>query len=162
MSTSEDVAGHETFLREAIRLSRRALDRGDGPFGAVLVRGGRIVLARENTASTRADATRHAEMNLVVEAQESFGAAALAECTLYASTEPCAMCAGAIFWAGIHRVVFACPSDRHARIFGPALAVHGRDVLASATPPVEVVGPLLEDEAAAVLEEAARRGAAPP
>jgi tRNA(Arg) A34 adenosine deaminase TadA len=157
MSTSEDAAGHETFLREAIRLSRRAMERGDGPFGAVLVRGGRIVLARENTASTREDATRHAEMNLVVEAQESFGAAALAECTLYASTEPCAMCAGAIFWAGIRRVVFACPSERHASIFGPALAVHGHDVLASATPPVEVVGPLLEDEAAAVLEEAARR-----
>ncbi len=157
MSTSEDAAGHETFLREAIRLSRRALDRGDGPYGAVLVRGGRIVLARENTASTRADATRHAEMNLVVEAQESFGAEALAECTLYASTEPCAMCAGAIFWAGIRRVVFACPSERHARICGPALAVNGRDVLASATPPAEVVGPLLEDEAAAVLEEAARR-----
>jgi len=160
MSTSDDAAGHETFLREAIRLSRRALARGDGPYGAVLVRGGRMVLARENTASTRADATRHAEMNLVVEAQESFGPEALAECTLYASTEPCAMCAGAIFWAGIRRVVFACPSTRHERIFGPALGVHGHDVLGSATPPVEVVGPLLEDEAAAVLEEAARRGRA--
>ncbi|HEV2736468.1 MAG TPA: nucleoside deaminase [Longimicrobiaceae bacterium] len=159
MSASEDAAGHETFLREAIRLSRRAMERGDGPFGAVLVRGGTIVLARENTASTREDATRHAEMNLVVEAQESFGAGALAECTLYSSTEPCAMCAGAIFWAGIRSVVFACPSERHASIFGPALAVHGRDVLASATPPVEVAGPLLEDEAAAVLEEAARRSA---
>lgn len=158
MSTGNDAAGHETFLREAIRLSRRALERGDGPYGAVLVRGGRIVLARENTASTREDATRHAEMNLVVEAQESFGAEALAECTLYASTEPCAMCAGAIFWAGIRRVVFACPSSRHELVFGPALAVHGRDVLTTATPPVETVGPLLEDEAAAVLEEAARRG----
>ncbi|HEU0076783.1 MAG TPA: nucleoside deaminase [Longimicrobiaceae bacterium] len=159
MSTSDDAARHEKFLREAIRLSRRALERGDGPYGAVLVRGGRVVLARENTASTRADATRHAEMNLVVEAQESFGAEALAECTLYASTEPCAMCAGAAYWAGIRRVVFACPSSRHEAIFGPALAVHGREVLATATPPVEVVGPLLEDEAAEVLEEAARRGA---
>lgn len=160
MSTSDEAARHEEFLREAIRLSRRALDRGDAPFGAVLVRGGRIVLARENTASTRADATRHAEMNLVVEAQESFGPEALAECTLYSSTEPCAMCAGAIFWAGIRRVVFACACRRHESIFGPSLGVHGRDVLASATPPVEVVGPLLEDEAAAVLEEAARRGVA--
>ena len=157
MSAGEG-GGHEPFLREAIRLSRRALERGDGPYGAVLVRGGRVVLARENTAHSRGDATRHAEMNLVVEAQESFGPEALAECTLYASTEPCAMCAGAIFWAGIRRVVFACPSGRHEGIFGPALAVHGREVLATATPPVEVVGPLLEDEAAAVLEEAARRG----
>jgi hypothetical protein len=56
--------------------------------------------------------------------------------------------------------VFACPSSRHELVFGPALAVHGRDVLATATPPVETVGPLLEDEAAAVLEEAARRGTA--
>lgn len=159
MSGSDDAAEHEEFLREAIRLSRRALERGDGPYGAVLVRGGRVVLARENTASTREDATRHAEMNLVVEAQESFGAHALAECTLYASTEPCAMCAGAIYWAGIRRVVFACSSHRHEAVFGPALAVHGRDVLTSATPPVETVGPLLEDEAAEVLEEAARRGA---
>jgi tRNA(Arg) A34 adenosine deaminase TadA len=157
MSTSEDTASHEYFLRETIRLARRALERGDGPYGAVLVRGGRIVLRRENTTHSHGDATRHAEMNLVVEAQESLGPGALAECTLYASAEPCAMCAGAIFWSGIHRVVFACPSDRNASIFGPGLAVRGRDVLTSATPPVEVVGPLLEDEAAAVLEEAARR-----
>ena len=123
MSTGDQAAGHETFLREAIRLSRRAMERGDGPFGAVLVRGGRIVLARENTASTRADATRHAEMNLVVEAQESFGAEALGECTLYASTEPCAMCAGAIFWAGIRRVVSAI----RARPAGTHVIVTGRD-----------------------------------
>ena len=152
MRASDDAAGHETFLREAIRLSRRALERGDGPYGAVLVRGGRVVLARENTASTREDATRHAEMNLVVEAQESFGAEALAECTLYASTEPCAMCASAIVWSGIGRVVFALSGARMVGLVADlpgtvTLDLPCREVFARSNRSIEVAGPALEAEA---------------
>jgi tRNA(Arg) A34 adenosine deaminase TadA len=147
---------HEPFLREAIALARQALLRGDGPYGALLVADGRVLLRAENTTRTDADRTRHAEMNLLVQAQRHLAADALARCTLYASTEPCAMCAGAIFHAGVRRVVFGCSVARQVRIRGGGLAIGAREVLESSGEPVEVVGPLLEDEAAAVLEEGAR------
>jgi tRNA(Arg) A34 adenosine deaminase TadA len=150
---------HEALIREAIDLARAALNRGDGPYGALLVRDGRVLLRAENTTRSDADRTRHAEMNLVVRAQQLYGAEELARCTLYASTEPCAMCAGAIFLAGIRRVVFGCSVPRQVRIRGGGLAIRAHEVLGSADEPTEVVGPVLEDEAAAVLEEAARRDA---
>jgi tRNA(Arg) A34 adenosine deaminase TadA len=150
---------HELHLREALDLARAAMRRGDGAYGAVLVRDGRVVLRAENTTRTDADRTRHAEMNLLVRAQGSYGEEELRSCTLYTSTEPCAMCAGAIFYAGIRRIVYGLSVPRQVRIRGGGLAIGAREVLASAGEPFEIVGPLLEDEAAAVLEEAARRDA---
>jgi len=145
-------AGHDRYLATAIELSRLAVERGDGPYAAVLVRGGEAVLAASNTVASDGDATRHAELNLLVEARRRLGADVLAECTLYASTEPCAMCAGALYWAGVRRVVFGCPVGRQVRILGGGLALECRSVFATADEPVEVIGPLMEDEAAAVLE----------
>src|SRR5690606_38467526 len=96
------------LLREAIALSKSAMDHGNEPFGAVLVKDGEIVLRAENSVFSGHDMTNHAEMNLVKLAAQHFGAEALADCTLYSSTEPCAMCAGAIYWSGIGRLVYAC------------------------------------------------------
>jgi tRNA(Arg) A34 adenosine deaminase TadA len=148
---------HEPYIREAIDLARAALHRGDGPYGALLVAEGGVLLRADNTTRTDTDRTRHAEMNLVVQAQRHLGEEQLRRCTLYASTEPCAMCAGAIFLAGIRCVVFGCSVPRQVRIRGGGLAIGAREVLASADEPTEMIGPVLEDEAAAVLEEAAQR-----
>lgn len=143
MSASE----HTRFIREAIRLSASAVARGNEPFGALLVKNGEILLRVENSVYTGHDMTNHAEMNLVKEAMKHYDSAFLADCTLYTSTEPCAMCAGAIYWSGIGRVVFACSEKRLGEIAGIGLDVPCRTIFESGARKVEVIGPIDEDEA---------------
>lgn len=144
-----------THLRHAIAVARRSRDKGNAPFGALLVdENGTVLLEGENILAT-GDCTAHAEMILVREASRRFPAGVLARCTLYSSAEPCAMCAGALFWSGIGRVVFglslANVFARIGHIFAP-LRIPCADVLASGRRRVEVVGPLIEDEAAVVFD----------
>jgi tRNA(adenine34) deaminase len=149
-------AEHERWIRETIDLARAALRRGDGAYGALLVLDGQEVLRAENTTRSDGDVTRHAEMNLLARAQRELSEEEMARATLYTSTEPCAMCAAGIFYAGVRRVVFGCSVARQVRIRGGGLALTMREVLASAgaEAAVEIVGPVLEEEAAAVLREA--------
>src|SRR4051812_39068634 len=92
------------YLRAAIAVAWRAREHGNHPFGAVLVdTGNQVVLEAENTVVTEQDCTGHAETNLVRLASRRFTPEQLATCTLYTSTEPCAMCAGAIHWSQIGR-----------------------------------------------------------
>lgn len=142
------------FLRHAIRVAQRARAKGNHPFGAVLVdENGAVLLEGENTVNTEHDATGHAESNLVRAASKQFDAAMLAKCTLYSSTEPCPMCAGAIFWSGIERVVYAL-SEAELYAFVPdspdKLPLGCREVLAHGGRAVEVLGPAMEDEARGV------------
>lgn len=143
-------------LRQALTLARRAREWGNGPFGAVLVdERGTMLLEAENTRFTEHDCTGHAETNLLREASRRFQPEFLARCTLYASAEPCGMCAGAIFWSGVGRVVFALSSPRLYALAGNAadqLGIRCAEVLATGRRPVEVVGPVIEDEAAAVFD----------
>ncbi|HEY9026561.1 MAG TPA: nucleoside deaminase [Burkholderiaceae bacterium] len=155
MTIEDDDSLH---LRAAIEASRQARARGDMPFGAVLVKDGRALLTAMNNQNSARDCTGHAEIVLVREAQQALGAAALAGATVYASGEPCAMCAGAMFWAGVARVVYAASTPQiNAALGGAALAARCADVLAGASPPVVVAGPLLEQEAVAVLAAGAAR-----
>jgi tRNA(Arg) A34 adenosine deaminase TadA len=142
---------HAPFLREAIALSKSSLLHGGEPFGAVLVRNGEIVLRAENSVFSGHDMTNHAEMNLIKLAAQQFDAAFLADCTLYSSTEPCAMCAGAIYWSGVGRLVYACSEARLGEIAGIGLDVPSRAVLETGSRKVTVIGPTeLEEEAAEV------------
>ena len=97
------------FLRQAIDLAREARNDGRHPFGSLIVneRGETVVAARNNAVRPKGDPTQHAEMLACSQAARLLTEAELARCTLYTSTEPCAMCAGAIYWTGIGRVVFA-------------------------------------------------------
>jgi len=139
-------------LRTAIELTARARTNGNQPFGALLVDAdGSVVLEAENTALTERDCTAHAELNLVRAASRQFDMELLRHATLYTSTEPCAMCAGAIFWAGIGRVVYALSSETLRTIVRDesgawTLAVSCRDVFARGGRTTDVSGPLLEDE----------------
>ncbi len=145
---------HGTFLREAIALSKSAVDHGNEPFGAVLVKDGQVILRAENSVFSGRDMTNHAEMNLVKLAAQHCDPAFLIDCTLYSSTEPCAMCSGAIYWSGVGRVVFACSETRLGEIAGIGLNVPSRHVLQTGARVVEVFGPTdLEDEAAEVHRE---------
>jgi tRNA(Arg) A34 adenosine deaminase TadA len=146
-----------TMLRCAFAVARRAGERGDHPFGALLVGpDGTILLQQGNCfASDGNDRTAHAERLLATRAAKSWGAAFLAGCTLVSSAEPCAMCAGAIYWAGIGRVVYGLGEKRLGTITGahgenPTLDLPCRTVFGAGRRAVEVVGPLLEDEAAAL------------
>ncbi|MGO6703536.1 nucleoside deaminase [Rhizobium ruizarguesonis] len=149
------MENHEPFLREAIALSKSAVENGDEPFGSLLVKDGEVILRAENSVFTGHDMTNHAEINLVKLAAQHYDTAFLADCTLYTSTEPCAMCSGAIYWSGIGRMVFACSETRLGEIAGIGLNVPSRAVLQTGARIVTVVGPdpNLEDEAAEVHQE---------
>jgi tRNA(Arg) A34 adenosine deaminase TadA len=108
------------------------------------------VLEAENTAVARGDWLGHAELNLVRAACEQFRPEFLNGCTLYTSTEPCAMCAGAIYWSGIGRVVYALASETLEAIVNDeegdaTLSLRSREVFARGGRRVEVEGPMLED-----------------
>lgn len=144
----------QRHLRSAIAIAGRARGHGNHPFGALLVDAdGRVLLEAENTVVTGRDPTGHAETNLVRLAAGRFGPEALAGCTLYTSTEPCPMCAGAIYWAGIGRVVYALSEDglyALIGVHGDALPLPCREVFARGRHNVEVLGPTLEAEARTV------------
>jgi len=137
---------HEPYLRKAIQLAELAVEHNNAPFGALLVCDGKVVLTAENTIFTESDATCHAELNLVKEAAQVFDVETLSRCTLYASTEPCAMCSAAIYWAGIPRVVFSCSTARLGEIRGVNLNLSSREVFARGKRQTEVIGPILEEE----------------
>jgi len=144
---------HEPFLREAIALSKSALGHGGEPFGAVLVKDGEIILKAENNVFSGRDMTNHAELNLIKLATKEYDEKFLGGCTLYSSTEPCAMCTGAIYWSGIGRLVYACSEKRLAEIAGIGLDVPCRSVLKTGTRKVPVIGPTDLQEAAAEVHQ---------
>jgi len=152
----------ERLLRRAITLSARARDAGNQPYGALLADAeGRVLLEAANTQATSRDCTGHAELNLMRDASTRFDRAQLASCTVYASGEPCPMCAGSIYWAGVRRLVYGLSIETMTALAGPEadeLALHCAEVLASGTQPVDVIGPALEDEARRVFD--APQGAA--
>ena len=138
------------YLRLAVEIATESRASGNHPFGALLVHEGRVVLRAENTVTTERDVTRHAELNLVSRACQELAPEVLAACTLYTSTEPCAMCSGAIAWARIPTMVYGCSAEGLQRISGEAFLVPCREILGRGNPPVSVVGPLLEAEGLAI------------
>jgi tRNA(Arg) A34 adenosine deaminase TadA len=145
----------ERLLAAAIDLAGRARGNGNHPFGALLAApSGDVLCEAENTVVTGGDVTGHAELNLVSKACGALTAAQLAAATLYTSTEPCAMCSGAIYWSRIPRVVYALGEDELAVLAGDGgellLQLPSRQVFAAGSPAVEVSGPHLHDAAAAV------------
>jgi guanine deaminase len=99
------------FLLMAIKIASESIDSGGGPFGAVIVKGGKLIAEGHNRVVQTTDPTAHAEVLAIREAASSLGTHNLNGCTLYTSCEPCPMCLGAIYWSGIKKVVYA--SDRN-------------------------------------------------
>jgi tRNA(Arg) A34 adenosine deaminase TadA len=145
-------------LRTAIDIARQARDHGNHPFGALLVDGNNQVLSQaENTVVTGHDCTGHAETNLMRLATQHFSPEIVATCTLYTSTEPCAMCSGAIHWGNVRRVVYALSETDLYKLVGPSpdhLLLPCREVFAHSERQVDVQGPAseLDLEARAVHE----------
>ena len=143
------------FLRESIRVADGARAAGRHPFGSIVVSAdGRVVASfGNNSLPPEGDPTQHAELQAVAHAFRVLGAEGMAGSTLYTSAEPCAMCSGAAYWTGIDRVVYALSERRLLELTGdhpenPTFSLPCREVFARGQREIEVLGPLLEDEAA--------------
>jgi tRNA(Arg) A34 adenosine deaminase TadA len=159
MSSTANMSSSELdehFLRRSFEVARRALSHGNHPFGAILVdRDRNVLLEAENGYMPDHDGTAHAERLIATQACTTLGPDVLKGATLYSSAEPCAMCAGAIYWAGIGRLVYGLSEHRLRAVTGnhpenPTLDLPCREVFRSGQRATEVVGPLLEDEAEAL------------
>ena len=146
----------EDFLRRSFEVARAARAGGHHPFGAILVGpGGAVLMEQGNDFAAARDMTAHAERLLMSRASQAHGPALLARCTMYTAAEPCAMCAGAAYWAGVGRVVYGLGERELRTITGdhpdnPTLDLPCRTVFEAGQRTVEVVGPLLAEEAAAL------------
>ena len=107
-----DFSSDEYFMREALRQARRALAADEVPIGAVVVREGQIISRAWNQVEMLKDATAHAEMLAITQAEAAVGDWRLTDCDLYITKEPCPMCAGAIVHARLRRVIFGCPDSK--------------------------------------------------
>lgn len=159
MSGQELSAVEVGFLRRAIELAREARADGRHPFGSLIVGAdGRVIVeSRNNAVKPKGDPTQHAELLACALAANLASEAELKASTLYTSTEPCAMCAGAIYWTGIGRVVFALAEKRLYEYTGShdenlTLDLPCREVFARGQRETVVVGPFLEEEAGRVHE----------
>ncbi len=140
------------FMRAAIAVARKAREKGDHPFGAVLVGDNRqILMEAANTVVTENDPTGHAETNLIRQASRKYERDFLVTCTLYTSTEPCPMCAGAIFWGDVRRVVYGLSQAGLYELIGTdsedVLFLSCQELYARGRKSIEVIGPILEEEA---------------
>jgi tRNA(Arg) A34 adenosine deaminase TadA len=143
------------LLRRTLGIARQARRNGKHPFGALLAGPDGAVLMEQENSFDFEGRVGHAETILARRAAQTFTAEALQATTLYSSAEPCAMCAGTVYWAGIGRVVYALSEHKLKDLIGPhpdnlTLDLPCRAVFAAGQRQVEVVGPLAEDDAEAV------------
>ncbi|MBX7150080.1 nucleoside deaminase [bacterium] len=142
------------LLRQTFTLARQSQLNGNLLFASILVDAkGQVIAKAENTVVTDNDPLGHAEVNLIKSLRQSVDFNFLNSCTVFASHEPCPMCTAAIYWSGIGRLVYGLSNERFYEIVGESqksigLTLPCRTLLATGGRKVEVIGPLLEDEAA--------------
>jgi tRNA(adenine34) deaminase len=107
-----DLSSDTYFMREALRMAQRAFTADEVPIGAVVVREGRVIARAWNQVETLKDATAHAEMLAITQAENAIGDWRLTDCDLYVTKEPCPMCAGAIVHARLRRIIFGCGDSK--------------------------------------------------
>jgi tRNA(adenine34) deaminase len=139
----------EYFMREALRQAQKACDAGEVPIGAVVVFAGKIIGRAHNQVELLKDATAHAEMLALTQAEAAVGDWRLTECDLYVTKEPCPMCAGAVVHTRIRRVIFGC-TDPAA---GAAGSVMNLLQMPGFNHRCEIASAILQDECAAILQD---------
>lgn len=143
---------HIFFLRKCVEVSKFAKERGNTPFGAILVDAdGNILLEQENIEITESNCTGHAETTLMIVASKKFPKDFLWNCTLYTTAEPCAMCSGAIYWGNVGKVVYGVSEKTLLRLTGsneqnPTFDLPCREIFAKGQKNIEVIGPFVEVE----------------
>lgn len=141
---------HDSHLKKTFDLAREAADRGDKPFGSVLVRDDEVVMTDSNREVTENDIRRHPELHLAYRACRELDSDERSETVMYTSTEPCSMCAGGMAKAEFGRVVYSVGSDEIAEFTGNEPSVRSAEILAGVS---DVVGPILNEESRRLHEE---------
>src|SRR5881392_4397240 len=141
--------GDEHFMREAFRMAKKAIEADEVPVGAVIVHAGKIIGRAYNQVESLKDATAHAEMLALTQAEAALGDWRLTDCDLYVTKEPCPMCAGAIVHTRVRRVVFGC-SDTRAGAAGTVMNLLQHSSLNHQT---QITSGVLQDECAAILQD---------
>jgi len=134
----------EFFMREALKEARKAFEKDEVPVGAVIVAANRIIAHAHNLTETLNDVTAHAEMQAITMAAAFLGGKYLKECTLYVTLEPCLMCAGALYWAQITRIVFGANDVKRGFTLYPSSPLH---------PVTNLTEGVLETECATLMSE---------
>lgn len=134
----------EYFMRRALDEARQAAAEGEVPVGAVVVCGDRVIARAHNQTERLNDPTAHAEMLAITAATGAMGAKYLPECRLYVTVEPCVMCAGAIGWAQLRRIVYGCPDEKRGYHEYAPKAFH---------PKANVTYGVMEDECRALMQQ---------
>ena len=134
----------EQYMRRALQEAQAAYDEGEIPIGAVVVCQDHIIARAHNLTETLNDVTAHAEMQAITMAANELGGKYLTDCTLYVTVEPCAMCAGALGWSQIPRVVYGCPDDKRGYTLLAPNALHPR---------CTVTAGVLEDECRQLMQQ---------
>ena len=134
----------EQFMQRALDEARQALSEGEIPIGAVVVCNDRIIARAHNLTETLCDVTAHAEMQAITSAANLLGGKYLTDCTLYVTVEPCAMCAGAIGWAQIPRIVYGAPDVKRGYSLLAPRALH---------PKATITGGILEEECRQLMQD---------
>ena len=135
--TEEQLKKDEFFMGKALDEAREALKSGEVPIGAIVVCHDRIIARAHNMTEMLTDVTAHAEMQAITSAANALGGKYLTECTLYVTVEPCTMCAGAIGWAQIPRIVYGTRDEKRGYSFVAPKALH---------PKAKITGGILEEE----------------
>jgi len=132
------------YMKQALVEARKAAERGEVPVGAIVVCKERIIARAHNLTETLTDVTAHAEMQAITAAASTLGGKYLNECTLYVTVEPCVMCAGAIAWAQMGRLVFGAEDEKRGYQRYAPQALHPKTV---------VVRGILADDCAALMKD---------
>ncbi|MBR6749057.1 MAG: nucleoside deaminase [Bacteroidaceae bacterium] len=138
----------EKYMRMALQEAQQAADADEIPVGAVVVCQGRIIARAHNLTEMLCDVTAHAEMQVITSAANNMGGKYLTDCTLYVTLEPCTMCAGAIGWAQVSRLVYGASDPRRGYSLLAPQALH---------PKTEVTQGILADECQALIQDFFRR-----
>jgi tRNA(adenine34) deaminase len=132
-----DAPNHEHFMRMALKEAQRAFDDDEVPVGAVIVADGRIIARGYNLTERLNDPTAHAEMQAITAGTEFLGGKYLRDCTLYVTLEPCPMCAGALYWSQITRIVYGAKDEKRGYSLISSKLLH---------PKTDVIGGILGEE----------------
>lgn len=139
----ENIFTDEYFMKKALQEAEAAFDKGEVPVGAVVVIDNKVIARTHNLTELLNDVTAHAEMQAITSAANFIGGKYLTGCTIYVTLEPCQMCAGALYWSQISKVVFGATDDRRGyRVMGTQLH-----------PKTEVVSGIMENECSMLVKE---------
>lgn len=134
----------EYFMQQALAEARKAFEREEVPVGTVIVCQDRIIARGHNLTETLNDVTAHAEMQAITAAAGFLGGKYLTDCIIYVTVEPCVMCAGALGWSQISRIVYGAPDEKRGFLRFAPQGIHPKTI---------VTGGVLEDECAALMKE---------